>query len=379
MNNRKSERGAVAVIVAMCLLVLTGIAAIVLDGGLAYNERRSSQNTADNTAIAAAWADCTDVPDPIDHARQIHMTDGYSAAQVGIAPVEDSGFDVAYRVTITVENDTTFARTIGASEVTVVSEATAACDRSSGGGAAAMFAKGPGCQMVKGGKGNVAGFVYSAGNMTWNGGGSQTIAGSIHSDGSLTLNGGPPAITGSATASSGPFNPPVTSAPVMNLPYPVDYRISDFVPGSPIALAAGGDYHDHGTGNIRASDIDTAGIHYIDGNVTHQGGGLGAGHVTIIATGTVTINSANITSPYHEGLAIMAGATTPASCDTAIDIGGNGTINGILFAPNGQLEVHGGAVNGGMIAWSIVTGGNLVVAVDADLFPGADPEVLLLE
>jgi hypothetical protein len=62
----------------------------------------------------------------------------------------------------------------------------------------------------------------------------------------------------------------------------------------------------------------------------------------------------------------------------AIDLGGTSDIAGLLFAPNGELEVHGGAVNGGMIAYSIVTGGSLDLDVDSSLFPGGLPQVFLL-
>jgi hypothetical protein len=51
-NNRR--RGTVAVIVAVCLTVVLGIAAISVDGGVLLSEKRHAQATADAAALAAA-------------------------------------------------------------------------------------------------------------------------------------------------------------------------------------------------------------------------------------------------------------------------------------------------------------------------------------
>ena len=52
--NRSQRRGAVAVWVAVSLVVLLGVAAISLDGGVLLAERRHAQSTADAAALAAA-------------------------------------------------------------------------------------------------------------------------------------------------------------------------------------------------------------------------------------------------------------------------------------------------------------------------------------
>lgn len=50
----RDEQGAVAIIVAICLVVLLGLAAFVVDFGLAYTNKRQLQTSADAAAIAAA-------------------------------------------------------------------------------------------------------------------------------------------------------------------------------------------------------------------------------------------------------------------------------------------------------------------------------------
>lgn len=53
---RRDDRGAVAVLVAMLSLILFGMAALIVDLGIARDTRRQAQNTADSAALAAANA-----------------------------------------------------------------------------------------------------------------------------------------------------------------------------------------------------------------------------------------------------------------------------------------------------------------------------------
>ena len=383
LDGSREERGAALILTAIVLLVLVSVVGLALDGGQAYNTRRGTQNAADNAALAAAWAYCSNLSDPIGHGIQTAVANGYDASDVTITQITPSSSDGEFNAVITTTAETSFGRIMGVQEMTVVSEATAACNRSQSSGPAAMFAKGPnpGCLLLKGGKANVTGFVYSAGDMEWNGGGSHMLDADVHSDGNLTIN-GTYNILGTATA-SGTSNEAqvITGVPKLNLDYPISFKISDFIPGSPIAVATGDQYHFH-AGNVKASDIQKLGpgIHFVQGNVTNQGSGLKGRPYTIVATGTINMNSPEFEA-FYQGLAMMAGAFSPPSCDSAaIDLGGNNSLlDGILFAPNGLLRVQGGAVNGGMIAWAIDTGGNLDLTVNPDLFPTGDPAVFLLD
>ncbi len=51
--DRTSERGAVAILVAAALLVLMGFAALVVDVGAGFSERRQDQSAADFSSLAA--------------------------------------------------------------------------------------------------------------------------------------------------------------------------------------------------------------------------------------------------------------------------------------------------------------------------------------
>ncbi|MCW5876946.1 MAG: hypothetical protein KIS85_08710 [Anaerolineales bacterium] len=74
----RSEKGQVIVLMALMLVGLIGAAALVVDGGRAYGERRSVQNAADSAAMAAAWALCqSPAQDHVAAARN-------SAQQIGL-------------------------------------------------------------------------------------------------------------------------------------------------------------------------------------------------------------------------------------------------------------------------------------------------------
>ena len=54
LNLRDSRRGQVIVLVAVCMAVLLGAAALSVDGGVLVAEQRRSQATADAAALAGA-------------------------------------------------------------------------------------------------------------------------------------------------------------------------------------------------------------------------------------------------------------------------------------------------------------------------------------
>ncbi|MCL5429268.1 MAG: pilus assembly protein TadG-related protein [Chloroflexi bacterium] len=58
MNYRKKENGQVIIIIALLLIAIFGVAAVVVDGTRLYAARRTTQNGADNSALAAALALC---------------------------------------------------------------------------------------------------------------------------------------------------------------------------------------------------------------------------------------------------------------------------------------------------------------------------------
>jgi hypothetical protein len=136
----QADQGATAVLVALSLLVLLGFAALAMDGGRAYNERRSTQNAADNAALAAAWASCTD-SDPEQAAIDSANANGGYGTSLTLTEIQGGVFQAS----ITTDQDTTFARAIGFNQVTVISEAEADCEKSQFAGGFALFAGAESC------------------------------------------------------------------------------------------------------------------------------------------------------------------------------------------------------------------------------------------
>ncbi|MEX5301823.1 pilus assembly protein TadG-related protein [Kocuria sabuli] len=76
VHRENDERGAVAVITALCLVVLVGFAAIAIDVGMMYEERAQLQNGADAAAFAVAQdcavgTDCLDASAVLPRAQQM--------------------------------------------------------------------------------------------------------------------------------------------------------------------------------------------------------------------------------------------------------------------------------------------------------------------
>ncbi|GGG71237.1 hypothetical protein GCM10011374_39890 [Kocuria dechangensis] len=68
IHHDKNERGAVTVIVALCLVVMLGFVALALDFGLMYSERAELQSSADAAALAVAQK-CVAQEDGLDCSR----------------------------------------------------------------------------------------------------------------------------------------------------------------------------------------------------------------------------------------------------------------------------------------------------------------------
>jgi Flp pilus assembly protein TadG len=85
------ERGAVAVLVAICLLVLIGSAALAIDGGQLYSKRRHMQTASDSGALAAAQQ-CAE--DGKTEADAVAASDSLATTNVPGAALDGTGFEV---------------------------------------------------------------------------------------------------------------------------------------------------------------------------------------------------------------------------------------------------------------------------------------------
>src|SRR5690606_15945012 len=184
-RSNRGEKGAVLVLVAAALLVLTGMAAIAIDGGLAYNERRSTQNAADNAALAGAWALCRG-EDAAQAALDSAQLNGYTPPQVDAPQIDGDTVTVRIQADIS----TTFGRAQGVGELGVISEARARCTLGGGGGEwlglPAILSVGSGCGPVTlGNNGDSNGLIYSASGLVLKN--NNDIHGPVYTEGDLVV------------------------------------------------------------------------------------------------------------------------------------------------------------------------------------------------
>lgn len=116
-----SERGAVLMTLSLTFLVVLGAAALAIDGGLLFNQKRHAQNAADHAALAAAWADCIGgVPD--DAAAESVVKNGFAPSELQLTSNPPS-----YVAAVSTSAELAFADAIGFSRVDVVATAEAEC------------------------------------------------------------------------------------------------------------------------------------------------------------------------------------------------------------------------------------------------------------
>lgn len=385
--NLRNEKGAAAILVALSLFVLVGFAALAIDGGLGFDQRRGTQNAADNAALAAAWEACNPrdaaAPDPEGSALAVAAENGYDDNDPEVVVTVNELDDTEYEVIIQRVNDTTFAGPgVGAESLTVVSQGVATCEQEPFLGGYAIFAGADACP---------SGGAIEL-DLT---GATKTINGGIFSNGDLKIN-GPNTVINGEIEYRGSFqtNAGVTAEPYFGSPknYPLDLDIIDFRPGGTRQASDPSNYffaapstdidngwmtsNGHASGNNANIVIDQQGIYYSPTAIDLKGVTTAPGvNVTFVAEGQIhVIGEADITgyAPVSAGgyspLILFSNASTPPSCSTnAIQFSGSDmTWTGLIFAPNGEVQMSSSStnatVNGSIIGYSVnISGSNFEI------------------
>jgi len=383
---RKREKGAAGVLVAVSLLLLVGFAALAIDGGLGFDQRRGTQNAADNAALAAAWEACNPrdaaAPDPVGSARAVAAENGYDDDDPEVVVTVTPLGTAEYEVIIQQVNDTTFAAPgVGAETLTVVSEGVATCEKEDFLGGYAIFAGAEACPSggaieldLTGATKTINGGIFSNGDLKINGP-NTTINGDINYRGNFTSNAGP-GVTGPAEQ--------VFGSPKA---YPLDLEITEFQPNGPRHLADPTHYfhsapsigidnnwmtsNGHATGNNSNIEIIHAGIYYSDHAIDLKGVTTNGVTVTFVSEGQIHIigdaditGYAALTPGAYSPLLLFSNAETPPSCSTnAMQFSGsNMTWTGLIYAPNGEVQMSSSSsnatVNGSIIGYSVNISGS---------------------
>ena len=383
----RDERGAAAFMVAISLLVLVGFAALAIDGGLGFDQRRGTQNAADNAALAAAWEACNPrdagAPDPVGSALAVAAQNGYDDNDPEVVVTVNTLGTAEYEVIIQQVNDTTFAAPgVGAETLTVVSQGVATCEQEPFLGGYAIFAGAETC--TSGGAIEL--------DLT---GSTKTINGGIFSNGDLKINGPNTTVNGSIEyrgsfqSNAGVFADQYFGSPKA---YPLELDIAEFRPGGARQTADPSHYYNsapstaidngwmtstgHATGNNSNIEIIHSGIYYspkTGGDAINLKGVTTAPGVTVtfVSEGQMhIIGNADLTgyAPVSQGayspLLMMSNAGSPPACNVnAIQFSGsNMTWTGLIFAPNGEVQMSASStnanINGSIIAYSVSISGS---------------------
>ncbi len=352
----REEEGAVAVIVALSLLAIIGIAAIVTDGGNLYRERSSAQNAADHAALTAAWAACEPGPgeDYQVAGRRAAAEHGYSAAEVTIEPHPDG-----ILATIDTSINATFGAALGADELDAVASAVATC--TIGGDGYAIFADG------------------TCGNSVDLSGSTGRVEGGVHTNENLKVTGSNHSIVGTVTyvgkapknaAGNIEYTPRAPLNPVNSDPKVIPgHSVDDYLPGG--AYHDADNFYDAGSKSISSSggnpatriDPDTwiedgelkPGIYYSDNDIVLNSSdfddGIVKGNVTLVSRNgriSVTGPDSRLTAfagPFNANgdlgmLAITEYEKNPKCTSQGISFSGSSVEwEGILYAPNSRISV----------------------------------------
>lgn len=397
-----SDRGAVAILVAISLLVLLGMAAIAIDGGSAYNERRSTQGAADHAALAAAWAACNAQGESaaVAAGSAAAASNGYDGGQanIDVTITRLAGTTSSYEAVVTSTEGTQFGGVIGQDEVTVASRAVADCTRNIWGGGYALFAAGPpACS-------NTFELDFTGGGVT--------VDGQVHSNGDLRINGNngnPSTITGLTTYVE---HPPAYNGvqfdggldQTTTQPNPFDIEFSRYIPANNTARW-GVDYFHHPSGgtindkwlqDVPGNDksggvsiINRSGVYFTTGeikNVTIQMGtdpstGQTA-RATFVAGGSISLNGESSVTHYDpNGVVLFSNHQPPGNCNNkAIKWSSSaGLWTGLVYAPHGEVEMSmagGQGIDGAIYGYAIDLSGSDYTINYEDVTNGA-PEFQL--
>jgi Flp pilus assembly protein TadG len=141
----RAERGQAIVFFALLLVVVIGAAGLLIDGGMAYANRRAAQSAADLAALAAADA-VADAGFPCNATGQSIATtaanrvagfNGFSNVSIQYPATTGTHTGCSYlRVTVSRQMNTTFSRILGQNSLTPAATAVATMTRFQGAAAA---------------------------------------------------------------------------------------------------------------------------------------------------------------------------------------------------------------------------------------------------
>lgn len=122
---KSSEQGQIIVVFVVTIVIMVALAALVIDGGNLYLNRRAAQTAADAAALAGAYEHCVNKGN-LKEVRAV--VDDYALLQNKATNVEDLNFSYNHvEVTVSITMPTFFAKIFGKSTEWVQAAASADC------------------------------------------------------------------------------------------------------------------------------------------------------------------------------------------------------------------------------------------------------------
>jgi Flp pilus assembly protein TadG len=328
-NKFTGERGQIAVIAAISLIVLIAMMGFVVDVGALYSEKAKLQNAMDAASLAGAQ-DLPDTSKATTTANQYIQLNGYNPSDFTIT-FSDSNHVISISGTKNV--GFTFMRVLGFQSSGVYSTADARKVEISGAFDFTLFSGSTSTTLILNGTNQyVGGSSHTNQNFIANGT-NITITGACEAMGTLTING-----TGININNRYPH------ADFVDMPdFSETIRLQ--------AEAAGTLYIGNKTYNGSSIVVDHP--IYVQGNVIVNGSSF-VGKGCILATGNITFNGSNLNASTSDAVCFY-------SKNGYIIVNGSGvSLDGILYAPNGSITMNGSSqtVHGRIIGKTLIINGS---------------------
>ena len=345
-RTRDRERGAIAVLAGIMLIVIIGMATLVLDGGYLGMRRRALQGVVDASALAGAWSLPTSAT-AISQARSNATANGYTNGSGGVTLTVNSPYSSDSRkieVIASLNVNTLFGRFINKSAGVVYARAVAKVD--------------PPADSIFAGDTNCGGFGLQIN------GTSITVPGSVHSNSFLGIYGDgsdtfgtttyvcSQSVNGGVHISSGPTATGTRS-------YPLSWTAADFP--CTYSMAGNFDVSQPGawwqSGNSwGGGGVLKPGVYCANGGMLQLNGSNISGNVTFVATGQIQISgqTLNLTAYKNNTFLYTSSNGNPAIVMGSYDLHWTGDI----YAPNGLINISGTqfTVGGGIIGKDVQLG-----------------------
>jgi hypothetical protein len=387
----RQESGQAAVLIVLALAGLIAFAALAIDAGRLYAERRQAQNAADNAALAASRAMC--------------LGDNFKNAALLLA--NQNGYDNdGDGDIVTISNPPTTGEYAGNAnyiEVSIVSNFPAALLHFIRPGGLQITARAVSMCFLGPSSGIPAIYAGSetcVSTLLWSGE-AGLIQGGFHSNNDPQITGQNTSVIGASSFVSGIhtdydkviFNPPPPGNPMRSrvVEDPLNLNVEDYAPGgSKAVLAQAAGQYVYRDGNIDinwlkhngyyvdATDTILDGLYYATGNITITGTGVIGNAVTLVAEGDVWYRGPNqIISSYVDNLLAFSAeafANDATACNTPVIrfSHSDGVYQGNVYAPHGLINVSGSDIQffGSLIGYDVtVTGSGVSVITPGGYVP----------